>query len=174
MHSYHWTMGDEVEMDSISEARLQLICPALADKIHSLAAMLEDEGIVFRVTQGLRSWNDQDKLYQQGRSLPGKIVTNAPAGHSWHEFGLAVDVVPMNQDPPQPDWDTSHPAWQRLIQVGESLGLYSGSEFVHIKDNPHFQLTGTFPLSPNDEARQLFRDQGMEAVWIEAGLETAT
>ena len=154
-------------MDTVSEARLQLVCPALAAKIQSLALMLQDEGITFRVTQGLRSWNDQDKLYQQGRTLPGKIVTNAPAGHSWHEFGLAVDVVPMD---PLPDWDTTHPVWTRLINVGESLGLYSGSEFTHIKDEPHFQLTGTFPVSPNDEARQIFKNAGMEAVWQEAGL----
>src|SRR5208337_955731 len=159
-------------MDSISESRLQLVCPTLSDKIQQLAAMLEDEGIVFRVTQGLRSWNDQDKLYQQGRTTPGKIVTNAPAGTSWHNFGLAVDIVPMDQDPPQPDWDTSHPVWQRLIAVGESLGLYSGSEFAHIKDEPHFQLTGSFPVSPNDEVRQIFKDAGMEEIWREAGLQS--
>lgn len=161
-------------MDSVSEARLQLVCPALADKVHTLATMLADENIVFRVTQGLRAWNDQDKLYQQGRTTPGPIVTNAPAGHSWHEFGMAVDVVP--DDPTvagfQCDWNTSHPAWDRLIAVGESLGLFSGSEFVHIKDEPHFQLTGTFPVSPNDEVRQIFKDQGMEAIWIEAGLQS--
>src|SRR5271157_4761898 len=120
-------------MDTVSEARLQLVCPALSTKTHLLAAMLEDEGIVFRVTQGLRSWNDQQKLWLEGRDVngvvidPTKIVTNAPPGHSWHEFGLAVDVVPMDQEPPQPDWNINHPVWQRLISVGESLGLYSGS-----------------------------------------------
>src|SRR5208282_4466197 len=103
-------------MDSVSEARLQLVCPALSAKIHSLAAMLEDEGIVFRVTQGLRSWNDQQNLWLEGRDVngnvidPSKVVTNAPPGHSYHEFGLAVDVVLMD---PQPDWNISNPSWQR-------------------------------------------------------------
>src|SRR5208282_1380852 len=159
-------------MDSVSEARLQLVCPALSYKIHSLATMLEDEGIVVRVTQGLRSWNEQNVLYAQGRTTPGIIVTNAPAGYSWHEYGLAVDVVPFDQDPPEPDWNVTHPQWIRLIAVGESLGLFSGSEFHSIKDNPHFQLTGIWPISPNDEARQVFQNAGMEAVWVEAGLTT--
>ena len=167
-------------MDSVSEARLQLVCPALSNKIHLLAAMLEDEGIAFRITQGLRSWNEQQQLWLQGRDAdgnvidPSKIVTKAPPGHSWHEFGLAADVVPMDQVPPQPDWNTTHAVWQRLINVGESLGLFSGSEFHDIKDTPHFQLTGTFPVSPNDEARQVFQNAGMEAVWVEAGLMEPT
>jgi len=160
-------------MDAVSEARLQLVCPALSTKIHLLAIMLADENIVFRIAQGLRSWAEQAALYAQGRTTPGKIVTNAPAGYSWHEFGLAVDVVPMdtmNQEPPQPDWNLSHPVWNRLITVGESLGLFSGSEFCTIKDYPHFQLTGSFPSSPNNEARQVFENAGMQAVWVESGL----
>lgn len=161
-------------MDSVSEARLQLVCPALADKIHLLGTMLQDESIFFRVTQGLRSWADQDKLYQQGRTTPGKIVTNAPAGHSWHEFGLAVDLVVMIDDNTVPDWDVTHPSWQRLITVGKSLGLFSGSDFCSIKDNPHFQLTGKFPVSPNNEARQLFLNVGIQAVWAEAGFQSSS
>ena len=161
-------------MDTISEARLQLVCPALSDKIHLLAAMLEDEGIVFRVTQGLRTWAEQNTLYQQGRTTPGPVVTNAPPGYSYHQFGLAVDVVPFDQEPPQPDWNTSHPVWQRIITVGESLGLYSGSAFTHFKDIPHLQLTGSLPVSPNDETRQIFLNVGMEAVWHEAGLMPET
>jgi|SRR5208283_4803762 len=154
-------------MDSVSESRLQLVCPALAEKIHRLAEMVADAGIVFRVTQGLRSWAEQDALYQQGRTVPGEIVTEAPAGASWHEFGLAVDLVPMD---PLPDWNLAHPVWAKLVAAGESLGLYSGSQFSHIKDEPHFQLTGRFPVSPDDEVRQIFLDQGMSTVWSEAGL----
>lgn len=154
-------------MDQTSEARLQLVCPALASKLHLLADILASSGTTIRITQGLRTWAEQDALYQQGRTTPGDIVTNAPPGHSWHQFGLAVDVVPMD---PLPDWNTSHPVWARLVSTGESVGLYSGDEFHTIKDEPHFQLTGTFPASPNDEARQILLNEGMEAVWQTAGL----
>src|SRR5208337_5639888 len=111
-------------MDSTSETRLSAVNPQLAAKIHNLAALLADEGIVIRVTQGIRSWNDQQKLYAQGRTTPGKIVTDAPPGHSWHEFGLACDVAPFDTEG-QPEWNeddpTWGPVWKRIIGLGESL-----------------------------------------------------
>lgn len=154
-------------MDPISEARLELVCPALAEKIHKLSDMLADE-FKFRVTQGLRSWDEQAKLYAQGRTSPGNVVTKAPPGHSWHNFGLAVDVVPLTDL--GVDWNIEHPQWQRLIAAGTSLGLVSGSQFRTFPDYPHFQLTGSWPVSPNDEVRQCFLDGGMVAVWKEGGL----
>jgi peptidoglycan LD-endopeptidase CwlK len=155
-------------MDSVSEARLQLVDPVLSNKIYQLATMLETENIIFRVTQGLRTWADQQVLYAQGRTTPGKIVTNAPPGYSYHQFGLAVDIVPMDQDPPQPDWNITHPIWQRIIVVSESLGLVSGSCFSTIKDWPHLQYTGgVFPESPDDELRQILQNQGIETIWQE-------
>ena len=157
-------------MDSISQARLTLVCPALMEKITQMADRLDLENIRFRVTQGLRTWQEQATLYEQGRSLPGKVVTNAAPGHSYHNFALAVDVVPMTEL--GPDWSVEHPTWQRLIQVGTSLGLVAGAQWRTFPDWPHFQLTGKFPVSPDDEVRQLYLDHGMERVWEEAGLWT--
>jgi peptidoglycan L-alanyl-D-glutamate endopeptidase CwlK len=82
-------------MEHISEARLTLICPKLADKIRTLAEMLAQEGILIRVVQGLRSWNEQDALYAMGRTAPGKIVTNVKGGYSYHCFGSGLR--PINQ-----------------------------------------------------------------------------
>lgn len=155
-------------MDTVSETRLNEVAPQLADRIRRMAEMLKDE-FTFRVTQGLRSWDEQAKLYAQGRTTPGSIVTKAPPGHSYHNFGLAVDVVPFDSDN-RPDWNTSHPQWKRLIAVGESLGLVSGSEWRTFPDYPHFQLTGVLPVSPDDEVRQTFLDGGMQAVWESAQL----
>lgn len=154
-------------MDPVSEARLELICPALAIKVRQMAEMLADE-FKFRVTHGLRSWDEQAKLYAQGRTMPGAIVTNAQPGHSWHNFGLAVDVVPMTDL--GADWNLSHPQWQRLVAVGTTLGLVAGAQFRTFPDFPHFQLTGSLPISPNDEVRQIFLDGGMVAIWKHAGL----
>jgi len=154
-------------MDPRSESRLALVNPQLAEKIRNLAALLKGSNI--RVTQGLRSWGEQEALYAQGRTLPGPKVTNAMPGYSWHNFGLAVDVAPFDAAG-QPDWNAADPVWRMIISVGEGMGLYSGDEFLHCKDEPHFQLTGTFPVSPNDEARELLAHSGMEAVWKAAGL----
>lgn len=156
-------------MDSISEARLSLINPVLAGRVRQMAEMVDMEGIIFRVTQGLRTWKEQAALYEQGRTTPGNIVTDARAGYSWHCFGLAVDVAPDDPKLPgyQPDWNSAHPAWVRLVSVGMSLGLVDGKSW---NDLPHFQLSGRFPLTPDDEVRQIFTDAGMEGVWREAGL----
>ena len=154
-------------MDSVSEVRLSFICPVVADKIRKMAEMLKDE-FPMRVTQAMRSWDEQDKLFAQGRTAPGKIVTNARGGYSWHNFGCAVDLVPMTDL--GPDWNVSHPQWKRMVMVGTSLGLESGALWRTFPDYPHFQLTGRFPASPDDEVRQIFKDAGMVGVWSEAGL----
>ena len=36
--------------------------------------------------------DEQAKVYAQGRTAPGKIVTHAKPGHSNHNFGVAFDV----------------------------------------------------------------------------------
>jgi peptidoglycan L-alanyl-D-glutamate endopeptidase CwlK len=156
-------------MDAISEERLSLVLPGLADKIRTMAEMLSLEGIEIRVTQGLRTWAEQAALYAQGRTAPGSVVTNAQPGYSWHNFGLAVDVAPF--DGGVPEWNTSQPAWGRIIAIGESLGLFSGDEFHAIKDEPHFQLTGQLPVSPDDSVRAEFQSGGIEAVWTSTLLD---
>jgi peptidoglycan LD-endopeptidase CwlK len=155
-------------MDDVSELRLSRVHPKLADLIRKLSDQLALEGISIRVTQGLRSWEEQAALYAQGRTAPGPEVTKAPPGASYHNFGLAVDVVPMM--PLGPDWNTGHPVWQRIISVGQSLGLVSGSNWRSFPDFPHFQLTGSLPVSPNDYVRAAYSEGGIDAVWTAAGM----
>jgi len=158
-------------MDFQSEAKLQNLYPRLADKVRQMADMLASEGIYIRVVQGLRTWQEQQTLYAQGRTQPGKIVTNAVGGYSYHNFGLAADCCPSEFAPGQPfnpDWNSSHPSWKRMETVAVSLGLTSGANWKRIIDAPHVQITGRFPESvPTDETRKIFRDHGIEAVWAE-------
>jgi peptidoglycan L-alanyl-D-glutamate endopeptidase CwlK len=58
-------------MDKVSEARLSLVHPKLAERIRQMALMLQQEGIEIRVTQGLRSWSEQNALFAKGRTEPG-------------------------------------------------------------------------------------------------------
>ena len=153
-------------MDDISERRLSEVYPGLADKVRQMAEQLEQEGIDIRVTQSYRPWSEQAALYDQGRTSPGEIVTNARAGFSWHNFGLAVDVAPLI--PQGVDWNTNHPAWLRIVAAGTSFGLVSGAEWRTFPDWPHFQLTGRFPVTPNDEVRAIYRTGGLAAVWESA------
>lgn len=167
-------------LSAISLARLGDLHPAVAARVSKMDALAPELNL--QVTQGLRSWSDQAAIWDQGRDASGnivdrsKVVTFARPGYSWHQFGLAIDLVPEDVTPGQPDWDATHPSWAKMIAVGESVGFYSGSHFAVVKggktiaepDMPHFQLTGRFPSEPDDEVRQLFTGGGVKAVWDEA------
>ena len=153
-------------MNAKSELYLSAVNPALAAKIRTLAEMLSTEGITVIVSAGFRTWMEQDALYAEGRTAPGKAVTDAPGGYSWHNFGCAVDCEPEVIDGVI-DWNAEHPQWKRMASVGVSLGLASGANWIRIKDAPHFQLTGRFPVTPNAEVRQIYQNEGVEAVWQE-------
>jgi peptidoglycan LD-endopeptidase CwlK len=150
-------------MDVVSEQRLSEVYPGLATLTREMAAQLEAEGIDIRVTQSLRTMAEQEALYAEGRTTQGEVVTNARAGFSWHNFGLAVDVAPLT--PQGVDWNTNHPVWQRIVATGDTLGLVAGAEWRSFPDWPHFQLTGRFPATPNDEARAILQSDGIGAVW---------
>jgi len=154
-------------LDLVSEQRLGEVHPKLANLIRMMAHQLALENITIRVTQGLRTWEEQDGLYAQGRSAPGSVVTNCPGGHSWHNFGLAVDAAIL-EDTNAIDWNPSHPAWGRMVSLGSNLGLTSGAQWRTFKDFPHFQLTGIFPVNPDEHVRDLYARGGIVAVWTEA------
>lgn len=152
-------------MNSSSQDRLSKVFPALADKIYQLSTRCLNEGFGICVVQGLRTVEEQQALYDQGRTMPGKIVTNAQGGHSWHNFGLAVDCAPVDPNGGI-DWNAEHPQWKTMERIGVSVGLVSGANWVRLKDAPHFQLTGKFPEgAPDDEVRQLYEQGGLQAVW---------
>lgn len=162
-------------MDQVSEKRLAEVHPKLAEKVRAMAELLELENINIRVVQSVRSWANQQALYNQGRDAQGNIVkpkevvTHAKPGTSWHNFGLAVDVAPF--DGGIPDWNSGHPAWKRIVSVGESVGLVSGSKWRTFPDWPHFQLTGQLPVSPDDAVRAAYETGGQQAVWTDSGLD---
>lgn len=94
-------------------------------------------GFNLRITSGYRSIEEQNRLYAQGRTTPGSIVTNAKGGQSFHNFALAFDVVDRvrgyNLD------------WNALGSLGASCGLEHGDRgYV---DLPHFQYRGGLSLA---------------------------
>jgi peptidoglycan L-alanyl-D-glutamate endopeptidase CwlK len=166
-------------MDRTSEQRLGQVHPVLAAKIRQLANSLSAEGIEIRVVQGLRTYQEQAALYAKGRTAPGPKVTNAPAGSSYHNYGMAVDVCPgiPGVSPWQPDWKATdakgpRPTWARMITLAKKLGLTSGADFQSLKDFPHLQLTGNMPIgAPTPKARQMLASgSDLPTLWALAGL----
>lgn len=96
------------------------------------------------VMQGFRTWEQQDQLYAKGRTIPplGKqhIVSYAKGGQSYHNFGLALDVVLLDSAG-KANWDTEHPSWKRVRDIGKSVGLAWGGDWRTLKDLAHFENT---------------------------------
>lgn len=146
-------------MDQISESRLAQVHPTLAARIRALANQLELDGFIIRVTAGIRSTAEQDALYASGRTAPGKIVTNARGTQSNHVMGFAVDVAPFENG--VPDWNASHPDWQKIVALAPTYLLRDG---ISWKDEPHLELIEV-PPEPTLEMQQTFIDGGVQAVW---------
>jgi peptidoglycan L-alanyl-D-glutamate endopeptidase CwlK len=144
----------------VSARRLATVHPLLSERGIRLLGQCAADGLALMVTQGLRSMAAQDALFAQGRTAPGRIVTNARAGQSYHNFGLAFDVLVLDAMG-KADWDTANPGWRLAGQVGKSLGLEWGGDWASFQDLPHFQLTGGLSL---ERCRALSRS-GVEAVW---------
>lgn len=104
------------------------------------------EGINAQISEGHRSNARQNELYAQGRTKPGKIVTNAKAGQSWHNFGIAIDYFLTTKDGNKALW-TVNKDWRRVAEIGKELGFEWGGDWTSFKDYPHLQMTGGYTLS---------------------------
>lgn len=130
--------------DIISISRINLLHPKAKDTFINFIDDIElSFNTIFRVVQGLRTIDEQNKLYAQGRTIAGKIVTNAKGGFSYHNYGLAIDIVEMKDN--KPNWNFDY---KKLEQISKKYNLSWGGNFKSIKDNPHFELT--FGYSIND------------------------
>ena len=99
------------------------------------AAMKQDIDLI--VTSTFRDNESQAILYAQGRTTPGRIVTNAKPGHSFHNWRVAFDVVPVAHG--KCIWDG--PIWDTIGALGQSCGLEWGGAWTTFPDRPHFQQT---------------------------------
>lgn len=84
---------------------------------------------------GLRTFDQQTMLWQQGRSKPGGIVTNAKAGESAHNWGCGTDWTLWDAND-QPIWmPKTDPRWQQYVDAVIRVGLRPGAEFGDIDHN---------------------------------------
>jgi hypothetical protein len=150
--------------------------PALRKALAALAEALDRRGMAALITDGFRSFAEQDAIFAQGRTTPGRIVSNARGGQSNHNYGLAVDLypvldgrvftdVPPGTVPARRFNDTQ----KAIIDEAESAGLSSGIHFSSV-DPPHVQLLAENVLKPR-ACLEVFQahNNDFDAVWAEAG-----
>ena len=98
-----------------------------------------DSETCMRIMQGLRTFPEQQALYAQGRTATGAIVTNSQAGQSYHNYGLAIDLVEMDgANNNVCDWKFD---MATIAAIAKKHGLTWGGDFKSIKDKPHFEVS---------------------------------
>jgi peptidoglycan L-alanyl-D-glutamate endopeptidase CwlK len=90
------------------------------------------------ITSTFRDLESQDVLYAQGRTAPGKIVTNARAGQSFHNWRVAFDFVPLVNG--KPAWEDIN-AFNKCGEIAESLGLEWAGRWEKFRELAHCQFT---------------------------------
>ena len=104
----------------INSRDLKDLDPYVAGLAKQFIAACKKQNIDLLVTSTYRDNESQNALYAQGRTKAGRIVTNAKAGQSFHNYRLAFDVVPIVNGKPQ--WNDMR-TFQKIGAIGKSIGL---------------------------------------------------
>lgn len=126
-------------------SKIDTLHPAIKDEVARLVKHVNDNiltgSVNMLVTQGLRTFAEQDALYKQ---VPK--VTNARGGQSIHNYGLAFDFCLI--DGSKTIWDVAkdfdadkQPDWLEVVKVFKDAGYTWGGDFRSFKDRPHFEKT---------------------------------
>lgn len=128
----------------------------LKPKVRALAEALKAEcmreGFRIIISRGFRSPEEQEALYELGRTKPGSIVTHAKGGSSYHNYGVAFDIRPIVPDGVKEEY------YRRAGPLGEKLGLSWGGRWESFTDLPHFEFTAGYSLEDFQSGRVDPRD----------------
>lgn len=121
------------------------LLPVVKRKAEEFRKLCADQGMDILIYCTLRTWEEQDGLYAQGRTKPGKIVTNARGGESFHNHRCAFDFVPMVAG--KPAWGDTN-LYRKAGVIAESVGLeWAGRWTGSLRETAHCQYTGGLTLA---------------------------
>lgn len=133
-----------------------------ARKIYDEAVAALTGNVSVRFTYTLRTFEEQAALYRLGRTVRnpdgasvkkpmGNIVTQAGAGQSIHNYGLAVDICLLIDKDRNGTYETASwddlgdydgdkvKDWMEIVAVFKKYGWEWGGDWKSFKDRPHFQ-----------------------------------
>jgi peptidoglycan L-alanyl-D-glutamate endopeptidase CwlK len=133
------------KLSSHNQAQIKKLHPKVRPYAVTLVVLAKREhGIDLHITATYRSCAEQNALYAQGRTTSGKVVTNARCGFSFHNFGVALDAVPLIGG--IPSW-AEGPHWQKLGALGKRIGFEWGGDWKGMVDRPHYEMDFGYSLS---------------------------
>ena len=128
----------------INSRSLSDLNPKVAALCSEFINRCKAQGIDVIITSTYRDAECQDKLYAQGRTEPGKKVTNAKAGQSFHNWRVAFDFCPIVNG--KAVWNDDA-LFTKCGEIGEGLGLEWAGRWKKFNEMPHLQFTGGLSLA---------------------------
>lgn len=129
----NYTFGkDRGDLPMIAD--LDALHPYFRDKIITLISMCKAKGIELAIVESYRTHSKQNEYKSMGKNY-----TRSGGGKSKHQYGLAIDVVPVIDSVAQ--WDNTK-LWRKVGVIGEQLGLRWGGRWKSLYDPGHFEWTG--------------------------------
>jgi len=132
--------------DLITLERIEKMHPSVRKDLKNQYEIINSKlpnDIRLRFSYTLRSIQEQNELYKQGRTNGSRIITNAKGGQSIHNYGLAFDIVLLYDLDKNGTFETA--VWtgkyfDKVVKFFKSYGWEWGGDWKRFKDNPHFQL----------------------------------
>jgi len=151
---------------------ITLCHPELQEKAEKLVSACKGHGLLIGIGECFRTVAEQDKLYAQGRTAPGEIVTNAKGSSysSHHQWGTAFDIYRNDGTGAYNDNDGF---FSKVGAIGVKIGLEWGGNWTSPVDKPHFQLPywgSTTTMLKNlygtpEEFKKTWSDEEVEKVY---------
>lgn len=164
----------------------------MAELAKKVQEYCKNKGFALLIYCTRRTFLEQAKLYRQGRSTQeikkeiatlretgyhesanaieaagvqkGSHVTNAAPGESWHNYGMAFDAVPVEDNKALWNYAENQKQWDVYAEALYIHGLHWGGNFKSFKDYPHAQLMNGNPL------QKLFKKEITKAAnWHDEG-----
>lgn len=136
----------------INSRKIEDLDPKVQKLCKEFIQRCDKEGIDVIITSTYRDFESQNELYSQGRTKPGKKVTNAKAGQSFHNFRVAFDFVPIINGKAQ--WgDIS--LFKRCGAIAKLIGLEWAGDWVSFKEYAHCQYTNGLTLKDFQEGKSI-------------------
>jgi peptidoglycan L-alanyl-D-glutamate endopeptidase CwlK len=123
----------------INSRNIDDLLPGVAAKCREFVSACKAQGIEILITSTYRDRVSQAALYAQGRTKPGKRVTNAKPGQSFHNHRVAFDFVPITHG--KANWNDKA-LFHRCGVIAESVGLEWAGRWGSFKELAHCQDTG--------------------------------
>lgn len=128
----------------INSRKIEDLHPKVAALCRQFIAECAKHGIDVLITSTYRDAESQDALYAQGRTAPGKKVTNAKAGQSFHNYRCAFDFVPIVNG--KADWANAK-TFHRCGEIAEAVGLEWAGRWKKFNELAHCQFTNGLSLA---------------------------